>query len=182
PPSKDPHVEKEEYHPKCALSSRHSSLTPEFNLAGVNNYPSADINSYLNFRDYLAILQLQGAIGTDVTYQLAYSFHSITQKFKPDDVGELIYQGVASTATHSDLDNTVQGDFTYQLGSHTLASGFYIGEYRVIAENSSLVFPVDADGNQTSDVPMEVKANTRATNIVAGVYLNDLWQITDQWR
>src|SRR5271169_6693672 len=23
-PSKDPHVEKEEYHPKCALSSRHS--------------------------------------------------------------------------------------------------------------------------------------------------------------
>jgi hypothetical protein len=25
-PSKDPHVEKEEYHPKCALSSRHSGL------------------------------------------------------------------------------------------------------------------------------------------------------------
>ncbi len=50
----------------------------------------------------LAILPLQGAIGSDVTYQLAYSFHSITQKFKPD--------------------------------------------------------------------------------IVAGVYLNDLWQITDKWR
>src|SRR5271166_6274002 len=26
-PSKDPLVEKEEYHPKCALSSRHSRLT-----------------------------------------------------------------------------------------------------------------------------------------------------------
>ena len=25
-PSKDPHAEKEEYHPKCALSSRHSAL------------------------------------------------------------------------------------------------------------------------------------------------------------
>jgi len=157
-------------------------LTPEFNLAGVNNYPSADINSNLNFRDYLAILQLQGAIGTDVTYQLAYAFHSITQKFKPDNVGELIYQGVASTATHSDLDNTVQGDFTDQIGSHTLAAGFYFGEYRVIAEDSSLVFPVDGNGNQTSDVPTEVKANTSATNIVAGVYLNDLWQITDNWR
>jgi predicted nuclease of restriction endonuclease-like (RecB) superfamily len=76
----------------------------------------------------------------------------------------------------------VQGDFTYQLGSHTLGAGFYIGEYRVIAEDSSLVFPVDANGNQTSDVPTEVKANTSATNVVAGVYLNDLWQITDQWR
>jgi len=127
-------------------------------------------------------LQLQGALGTDVTYQLGYSFHSITQKFKPDDAGELIYQGVASTATHSDLDNTVQGDFIYQLGSHTLGAGFYLGEYRVIAEDSSLVFPVDANGNQTSDVPTEVKANTSATNILAGVYLNDLWQITDQLR
>jgi outer membrane cobalamin receptor len=84
-------------------------LAPEFNLAGVDNYPSADINSYLNFRDYLPILQLQGAIGTELTYQLTYAFHSITQKFKPDDVGELIFQGVASTATHSDLDSTVNG-------------------------------------------------------------------------
>jgi outer membrane receptor for ferrienterochelin and colicin len=158
------------------------NLTPEYNLAGVTNYPSADINSYLNFRDYLAILQLQGATGSDVTYQLAYSFHSITQKFKPDEIGELIYQGVASTATHSDLDHTVQGDITWQLGSHTLGAGFYLGEYRVMAEDSSLVFAVDADGNQTSDVPEEVKANTSATNIVAGVYLNDLWQITDQLR
>src|SRR5271166_2982227 len=29
-PSKDPHVEKEEYHPKCALTSRHSGQTPHF--------------------------------------------------------------------------------------------------------------------------------------------------------
>ena len=28
-PSKDPHVEKEEYHPKCALSSCHSGMTPD---------------------------------------------------------------------------------------------------------------------------------------------------------
>ena len=65
--------------------------------------------------------------------------------------GELIYQGVASTASHVDFDNTLQGDLTYQLGSHTLGAGFYLGDYRVIAEDSSLVFPVDANGNQTSD-------------------------------
>src|SRR5260370_12157174 len=29
-PSKDPHVEKEEYHPKCALTSRHSVLPITF--------------------------------------------------------------------------------------------------------------------------------------------------------
>ena len=158
------------------------NLTPEYSLAGVTNYPSADINSYLNFRDYLAILSLQGAVNPDLTYQVAYSLHSITQRFNPDDVGELIYQGVASTASHSDFDNTLQADVTYQLGSHTLGAGFYLGEYRVVAEDSSLVFPVDENGNQTSDVPIRVTANTQATNILAGIYLNDIWQITDQLR
>ena len=157
-------------------------LTPAYSLAGISNYPSKAINSYLNFRDYLAILSLKGAPTDDLTYQFAYSLHSITQDFKPDNTGELIYQGVASTASHRDLDNTLQGDLTYELGSHALSTGFYLGEYRVIADDSSLVFPVDANGNQASDLPIRVTANTRATNIVAGIYLNDLWRITDQLR
>ena len=157
-------------------------LTPAYSLAGISNYPSKAINSYLNFRDYLAILSLKGAPTDDLTYQFAYSLHSIAQDFKPDNTGELIYQGVASTASHRDLDNTLQGDLTYELGSHALNTGFYLGEYRVIADDSSLVFPVDANGNQASDLPIRVTANTRATNIVAGIYLNDLWRITDQLR
>ena len=36
-------------------------LPPAYSLAGVGNYPSRDINSYLNFRDYLAILSLKGS-------------------------------------------------------------------------------------------------------------------------
>src|SRR5208337_804717 len=38
-PSKDPHVEKEEYHPKCALSSRHSGLAMTSALCGVPYNP-----------------------------------------------------------------------------------------------------------------------------------------------
>jgi hypothetical protein len=158
------------------------NLTPAYSLAGVSNYPSRNIDSYLNFRDYLAILSLKSSPGPDLAYQLAYAFHSITEDFKPDNTGELIYQGVASRASHQDLDNTLEGDVTYQLGSHTLGTGFYLGEYRVIADDSSLVFPADANGNQSSDVPIHITANTHATNIVAGIYLNDLWSITDQLR
>jgi hypothetical protein len=155
-------------------------LPPAYSLTGIGQYPSKDIDSYLSFRDYLAIISLKGSPSPDLTYQLAYSFHSITQDFKPDDIGELIYQGVASTASHDDLDNTLQGDATFQLGQHALSTGFYVGEYGVTADDSSLVFPVDANGNQTSTVPIHVTANTSATNIVAGVYVNDLWRITDQ--
>ncbi|HEX4157731.1 MAG TPA: TonB-dependent receptor, partial [Rhizomicrobium sp.] len=157
-------------------------LAPEFALSNAPVIPSSQINSYLNFRDYLGILSLTGAPSGELSYQLSYSLHSISEDFEPDDAGELIYQGVASTASHKDFDNTVQGDLTYILGRHTLGTGFYFGSYDVTADDSSRVFPVDLSGNQTSDIPIEIVNNDEAVNTVSGVYVNDLWNIDSQLR
>ena len=157
-------------------------LQPQFALAGVNSFQSADINSNLNFRDELAMLSLNGSNGSGLGYQIAYAAHYIAQDFRPDDAGELIFQGVASRASHYDVDNTLQGDVTYKLGAHTLGVGFYAGAYHVTVNDSSLVFPVDANGDQSSDTPIRVVNNSRTTNVLLGLYLNDLWQITDQLR
>jgi len=153
--------------------------TPQFVLAGVPGYASAAIKSQLNFRDSLAMLSLTGAAPGGATYQLAYSAHFISQRFRPDAAGELIFQGVASNAAHYDVDNTLQGHLAQDIGAHSLEAGFYLGEYRVTAEDSSLVFPVSADG-VVGDIPERRVANARATNGVTGVYLNDLWKVTDR--
>lgn len=158
------------------------NLAPQFTLAGVPNFSSGAINSYLNFRDYLGMVILNGAPTADLSYQIAYAAHSISEQFKPDNAGELIFEGVASTASHNDLDNTLEGDLTYKLGSHTLGTGFYFGEYRVIADDTSLVFPVDENGNQTSTTPITLVNNAHATNFLAGIYVDDLWWINDQLR
>jgi outer membrane cobalamin receptor len=158
------------------------NLTPQFALAGVGNYPSGAINSYLNFRDALAILVLDGTPEDDLTYKLSYSAHTISQRFNPDNQGELIYQGVASTASHVDYDNILQGDATYEQGRHTFGTGFYLGAYRVLVDDSTLSFPVDAMGNQTSTTPVQATASTAATNILSGLYVNDLWKIDDKFR
>jgi hypothetical protein len=157
-------------------------LAPTFELAGVPNFQSANISSYLNFRDYLAVLALNGSTDDGLHYQLAYSAHYISQEFRPDAAGELIFQGVASNTSHHDVDNTFEGDATKQIGAHTLGVGFYVGDYLVTVDDASLVFPVDADGDQTSTTPIRVINNDRATNILAGVYVNDLWRLTDQLR
>ncbi|MGD0144551.1 MAG: TonB-dependent receptor [Rhizomicrobium sp.] len=157
-------------------------LPTEYTLAGATPIPSSQINSVLDFRDYLAVLSLSGAPNGQLSYQISYAAHSISEKFIPDDVGELIYQGVASRASHNDVDNTLQGDLTYRLGSHTIGAGFYLGDYDVTADDNSLVFPVDAFGNQTSDVPEDVINNSHATNILTGLYVNDLWQIDPTLR
>jgi hypothetical protein len=156
-------------------------LTPAFTLTGVPTYNSASINSYLNFRDYLAMVTLAGKLSNAFSYQVTYSAHSIAQTFNPDDPGELIFQGVASTATHNDFDNTIQGDVTYKTGRHTLTSGVYLGAYHVIADDRSLVFPVDSFGNQQGSTPITVVNNASSTNVLFGVYVNDLWQVTDRF-
>ena len=153
-------------------------LAPQFDLAGVPVPPSsAAIDSYLNFSDVLTVLALSGSLGTDVSYQIAATQHAISQRFEPDPVGELIYQGVASTASHEDHDVTLEGDLSFALKSHTLGTGFYLGQYRVTANDSSLVFPADDAGNPLSDVPVNVVNNDHANNVVAGVYVSDLWRI-----
>ena len=160
-----------------------ANLTPQFELTGVSYYPSADINSYLDFRDYLGILALNGAPAPGLTYQLAYAAHYISQNFEPDNVGELLYQGVASTAFHSDLDNTLEGDLTYELDHHSLGAGFYLGEYAVEADDNSLVFKVDSAGNQEPPfTPVRVINNANKINLLSGIYLEDTWQITEKLR
>lgn len=158
------------------------NLVPEFTLANAPVIPSAQINSNLDFRDYLGILSLSSTPTQQFSYRISYAAHSISELFEPDDVGELIYQGVASRASHKDIDNTLQGDATYRLGQHTIGAGFYLGEYDVTADDNSLVFPVDASGGQMSDVPVNIINNAHATNIVSGIYVNDLWQIDPTLR
>src|ERR1700722_2895228 len=164
-------------------------LDPLFDLAGVANPPpSSAISSNLDFGDYLAVVSLVGTPSEQLSYQLAYSEHGISQRFRPDDVGELLYQGVASTASHTDHDHTFQGDLTYAIGAHTAGTGLYIADYRVSVNDSSLVFPFDAacasdpDCAQSSNVPVGVVNNTEASNVVLGVYVNDLWQISPRLR
>ncbi|MGB6604197.1 MAG: TonB-dependent receptor [Steroidobacteraceae bacterium] len=154
-------------------------LVPEYTLAGVPMPPSsADINSLLNFSDALAVLSLSGTLDGGVAYQLASSWHTISQRFEPDPVGELIYQGVASTATHDDHDTTLEGDLSFTSGAHTLGAGFYLGQYRVSADDSSLVFAANDAGEQLSDVPLTVVNNAHSSNVITGVYVSDLWRIS----
>jgi hypothetical protein len=157
-------------------------LAPQFAVAGSTIPPSEKIGSSLDFRDALAIVALNGAPSDAVSYQLAYASHYISEAFRPDDVGELAYQGVASHATHDDTDSTLEGDVAWERGAHTLTAGFYAGLYRVEADDRSLVFPVDPATGDVGTAPVTVVNNARADNFVGGVYVNDLWQATPSLR
>ena len=163
-------------------------LPPLFALAGVDpaNYPSTKINESLNQDYYFGVLALTGVIGPKINYQVAYTGAYSTIQFNPDPIGDLIYQGVASDTFRSEFDNTLQTDLsrqidTHNFGSHTIGAGFYLGEYGVQVDDTTLAFPTNAAGVPTQDTPISIVQNTNNINMLYGEYVQDIWQINEQF-
>ena len=158
-----------------------AGLTPQYQLAHVNPalHPSSDINSGLNQQDYYGVVAFNGAAGSAIDYQLAYTTHYNSQSFYPDPVSDLIYEGIASNVFTSGLSNTIQGDLTYRIGNHSLRSGLYLGEYGVESDQSSFVFPIGSNGSPAT-IPALRVANLNKINLVYGIYLQDAWKISEK--
>ncbi|MGA2411105.1 MAG: TonB-dependent receptor, partial [Candidatus Binataceae bacterium] len=175
-------------------------LTAFYDLKGVSpctlptvctppNYPSQDIKESLDQDYYFGILALSGVIGPEVNYQVAYTGAYSTIQFHPDPIGDLIYQGVASDSFRSEFDNTLQTDISrvfdsHDLGSHNIGTGFYLGYYGVQQDDTTLAFPVETLSSgkiiQTSTVPVSIVLNQNNINMLYGVYLQDIWNISEQ--
>lgn len=156
--------------------------TPTNTLAGYPNPPdSSTINSDLDMRDGLAMLMLRGDAGPGTTYDVGLASHTIEQKFIADPVGDLIYEGVAPSVTKIDVDYTAQADIYADRGAHHWSFGVYAGAYGVTSDSSTLVFPVDANGNQTSDTPEAIGLGLHSINILTGLYAADRIDLDPKW-
>jgi outer membrane receptor protein involved in Fe transport len=173
------------------------NLPPLFNLKGVSpcalpticapvNYPSTAINESLNQDYYFGILALTGVVGPGINYQVAYTGSYSTIQFNPDPIGDLIYQGVASNSFRSEFDNTLQTDVSrqfdsHEFGTHNIGTGFYLGEYGVQVDDTTLAFPVNSSGMQTQDTPISIVQNNNNINMLYGIYLQDIWQVNEKF-
>jgi len=158
-------------------------MPPLYQLDDINpvSYPSTAINSSLEQQDYFGVLALNAAPAANLDYQLAYAIHSNSEQFNPDPIGGLIYQGVASRVFNSNLSNSLQGDLSYQpIAAHALRFGFYTAENGVEVDDSSLVFPVDTQGQQLQKSPITVGSSLNRIVVVGGVYAEDTWHINDK--
>ncbi|MDR3385626.1 MAG: TonB-dependent receptor [Rudaea sp.] len=154
---------------------------PNYDLAGVPSFDSTNLNETQREATRFGVLSLQGKFGnTDYQVSLGQRYTSIN--YQPDPIGDLIFNGVASTVDQANRANTLQADFSTPLSSsHTLRYGLYVSDEHPLSDTSSLVFPADANGNQTSDVPITVVDD--APHIDArtyGLYVQDEWNLTDK--
>lgn len=153
-------------------------LTPVYTLNGQSSFNSADLNETQSELNNFAAVALQGTNGGALDYQVAFFTRYTRTKFNPDPVGDLIFNGVASEDFHSNQANGVQSDFTWRLNdSHTVRAGLMFQQEHAVFDDSVSVFPVDANGNQTSDQPLTIQDSHSQTGYLYSLYVQDEWKL-----
>ncbi len=149
-----------------------------FTLDGVSPFDSSGLNENQREDNTYAIVAYQKS-ASGFNFQLsAFTRYSLV-KFLPDTVGDLIFNGVASRVHRDIASNGLEADAKWDFASdHTLRVGALVVTENANTRTANFVFPVDADGNQTSSTPMVIADNSHKVGWLYGVYVQDEWKPT----
>ena len=170
------------------LSGNHSDFqipnnpgqTGAFTDMGRSTFDSSKLDENQTEQSSYAILTYQKKMD-DFSMQASIFTRYSSILFRPDEVGDLIFNGVASRVDRDIVSNGIEFDSSYKVtDQHTLRGGFLFGEQHATVGTATLVFPVDADGNQTSDVPERIVDNSDKYGYFYGFYLQDEWKPFEQ--
>jgi outer membrane receptor protein involved in Fe transport len=152
---------------------------PAFTAFGQSDFDSRNLDQRQREINHYAIVALQYS-GDDLDVQIAPFTRYSQTKFTPDPLGDLIFNGFSDRTMLSSWSSGIQADASYKLNdAHTFRAGLSISGERTISQVTSDVFPVDASGAQTTDIPFTVYDQRGKTGWLYGLYLQDEWAITD---
>jgi outer membrane receptor protein involved in Fe transport len=157
------------------------SSVPVTNAFGTTSFNSALLNENQWESTQFGVLSVQKSVdGFDG--QLSYFTKYNALHFLADPTGDLLLNGIASNITRTSYTNGLQGDGSYQLNSaHTLRAGFSVSAEQAFVGNSSLVEPCMICDGSDNGAPETITDNVSKTGVLAGVYVQDEWKITNQF-
>jgi outer membrane receptor protein involved in Fe transport len=154
--------------------------TPIFTDMGRSKFNSAELDENQSEQNAYLIAAFQKKMG-DFNMQASVFTRYSSVLFRPDEVGDLIFNGVASRVDRDIFSNGFEFDSSYKLDDqHTIRGGLLFTDQYATVGTATLVFPVDANGNQTSDVPRRIVDNHAQQGYFYGFYLQDEWKPFDQ--
>src|SRR6202165_4765788 len=156
----------------------HPGQPPAFHAMGRSTFNSAKLDENQSEDSAYEILTYQKKAG-DLNFQASVFNRYSSILFRPDNVGDLIFNGVASRVDRDILSNGAEFDSSYKLNDeHTLRGGLIFTEQYATVDTTTLVFKVDANGTHTT--PMRIVDNHEKYGYFYGFYLQDEWKPLDQ--
>ena len=147
---------------------------------GYDTFNSSQINEHQLEQNYFNVAAFQQTLGA-IDYQISAFSRYSSLSFTPDPIGDLIFNGVASTVFRSSFLNGIAEDTAFKLNDqHTLRFGFTGSGEVAQANNASTVFPVDTNGDVNGPPFAAPPDNTSKIGWLVGVYAQDEWKINKQ--
>ena len=154
--------------------------TPVFSVNGISTFDSAKLDENQTEQSSYAILTYQKKMG-DLNFQVSIFDRYSSVLFRPDNVGDLIFNGVASRVDRDILSNGLELDASYKLNDqHTIRGGLLFTEQHATVSTATLVFLTDAMGNPINDMPVQILDDHDKYGYFYGFYLQDEWKPFEQ--
>jgi outer membrane receptor protein involved in Fe transport len=140
-------------------------------------FNSADVNERQNEQNYYAVAAYQKSLD-NFNLQASVFGRVSSVHFRPDQVGDLFFDGVASDVQRRLYSGGFQADASYELNDkHTIRGGVLVMDESVSAHSTTTVFPVDPDTGNPTGGPFPITDRNVLHGIFAGIYLQDEWKI-----
>ena len=141
---------------------------------GQTTYASDNLDENQREITHFGFLSYQHSAGPlDWQTSVIGRYSSLT--FKPDPIGDLLYDGIAQDAYKRNTAVALQSDAAYKLNaSHTIRSGVFVQRDLSLSRTTSSVLPTDADGNPGT-VPESIVDNGSKVELMESLYLQDEW-------
>ncbi len=144
---------------------------------GLGQFASTHLDENQNEQNDYAVLAYQKSAGI-LDFQQSIFIRNSSILFRPDNVGDLVFNGVSSRVDRDAITGGAELDASYHLtDSHTLRGGYVLLVQHASNQAVTGVFPVDANGAQTSNVPLALKLDQQKTGYIYGFYLQDEWHV-----
>jgi outer membrane receptor protein involved in Fe transport len=152
-------------------------------VQGQSSYPSDQLNENQREQTQFAIasyLFTADKLTTQVSLFGRYS----TLSFSPDEIGDILYDGISQRASKSDTAGGIQAEGSYRLNDqHTLRGGVIIEIDHSTSATTSNVLLIDNNpnspnyGGQISDQPFAIVDDGASVAHTYSVYVQDEWKL-----
>ncbi len=158
---------------------------PAFTVNGISSWNSAILDQRQWEDTYFGIGSLQKS-WQDVNFQLSGFTRYSKLSYKPDMIGDLLYNGLSPSAQRTSFAVGTQGDGSWKMAaSHTLRGGFLVQRERVTSAAQANALPLissDPDDPEAAlepgDQPVGLYDSAALTGWTYSVYLQDEWKAT----
>jgi outer membrane receptor protein involved in Fe transport len=160
---------------------------PVFTVGTRSNFNSAKLDENQSEDNLYDILTYQKKLD-NFNFQISGFNRYSSVLFRPDEVGDLIFNGVASRVSRDIQSNGLEFDSSYKLNDeHTIrAGGIFTQQYATVGTVTQVFCAdpthcVDKNGNPISpSTPQRIVDNHNQTGYFYGFYLQDEWKVLDE--